>query len=78
MEINLTGTKEIVIAAAVTVSTDKLTTNRIVELPKEKIVRCFFDELNEPVILWEGAAYDAIGQWTDSDVEARVLELFNV
>lgn len=28
------------------------------------------------IILWEGAAYDAIGQWTDQDVEDRIIELF--
>jgi hypothetical protein len=29
------------------------------------------------VVLWEGAAYDAIGQWTDQDVEDRIIELFS-
>lgn len=28
-------------------------------------------------VLWEGAAYDAIGQWTDQDVEDRIIELFS-
>lgn len=27
------------------------------------------------LLLWSDAAYDAIGQWTDSDVEARVKEI---
>jgi hypothetical protein len=27
--------------------------------------------------LWEGDAYTAIGQWTDSQVQSRVLELIN-
>jgi hypothetical protein len=26
-------------------------------------------------VLWTGAAYDSIGQWTDADAHARVLEL---
>lgn len=29
-----------------------------------------------PIRLWEGDAYDAIGQWTDEDVTTRLLELF--
>ena len=29
------------------------------------------------IVLWRGAAYDAIGQWTDQDVEARIIELFS-
>lgn len=28
------------------------------------------------IILWEGAAYDAIGQWTDTDVQNRINELY--
>jgi hypothetical protein len=28
-----------------------------------------------PIILWEGAAYDAAGDYTQAQVEARVLEL---
>ena len=37
----------------------------------------FYDELDEPVVIWEGAAYDAAGQWTDSDVQARLIELYS-
>jgi hypothetical protein len=29
------------------------------------------------ITLWEGDAYDEIGQWTDSDVNARILEIVN-
>lgn len=29
----------------------------------------------KPLILWEGEAYDAIGQWTDEQAEARIIEL---
>jgi hypothetical protein len=28
-------------------------------------------------VLWQGAEYDAIGQWTDQDVEDRIIELFS-
>lgn len=28
------------------------------------------------VTLWESDYYDRIGQWTDSDVESRLIELF--
>jgi len=37
------------------------------------------DELGNPIkrilVLWEGEAYDAIGQWTDEQAEARIKEL---
>lgn len=29
------------------------------------------------IVLWQDAAYDAIGQWTDSDVQARIIELYS-
>lgn len=29
------------------------------------------------ITLWEGEAYDAIGQWTDEDVKNRLFELYN-
>jgi hypothetical protein len=55
----------------------QLTVVRVVDLPKKKIVRCFLEELDEPVVLWEGDAYDAAGQWTDADVEAKLNELYS-
>ena len=30
------------------------------------------------VVLWENESYDAIGQWTDSDVTARIKEIYNL
>lgn len=49
--------------------------SRIVDLPQEKIVRAFFEEIPQPLVLWEGDAYDAIGNWTQDQANARVLEL---
>jgi hypothetical protein len=54
-----------------------LTVNRIVDLPKQKVVRCFIEELEDPIVLWKAEAYDAIGQWTDTDVTNRLNELYN-
>jgi hypothetical protein len=28
------------------------------------------------IVLWEGEAYDAIGQWTDTDVANRIKEIY--
>ena len=30
---------------------------------------------NLSLVLWEGDAYDAAGQWTDADAEARIAAL---
>jgi hypothetical protein len=77
MQINLSNPKKVVLQEEKSKTVTTLTVNRIVDLPKKKIVRAFVEELDKPVVLWEGAAYDAAGQWTDSDVQARLTELYS-
>ena len=77
MQINLQNPKKVVLQEEKSKTVTTLTVARIVDLPKKKVVRAFIEELDEPVVLWEGAAYDAAGQWTDSDVEARLTELYS-
>ena len=76
MQINLSNPKKVVLQEEKSKTVTTLTVNRIVDLPKKKIVRAFVEELDEPVVLWEAASYDAIGQWTDTDVQARLTELY--
>jgi hypothetical protein len=77
MQINLQNPTKVVLQEEKSKTVTTLTVARIVDLPKKKVVRAFVEELDEPVVLWEGAAYDAIGQWTDSNVEARLTELYS-
>lgn len=77
MQINLQNPKKVVLQEEKSKTVTTLTVSRIVDLPKKKVVRAFVEELDEPVVLWEGEAYDAAGQWTDSDVEARLTELYS-
>ena len=77
MNITLTNPKKIVLQEEKSKTVSTLTVNRVVDLPKQKIVRCFIEELDDAIVLWEGAAYDAAGQWTDANVEARLIELYN-
>ena len=77
MNITLNSPKKIVLQEEKSKTVSTLTVNRVVDLPKQKIVRCFIEELDEAIVLWEGAAYDAAGQWTDANVEARLIELYN-
>ena len=77
MQISLTNPKKVVLQEEKSKTVTTLTVARIVDLPKKKVVRAFVEELDEPVVLWEGAAYDAIGQWTDANVEARLTELYS-
>jgi hypothetical protein len=77
MQISLTNPKKVVLQEEKSKTVTTLTVSRIVDLPKKKMVRAFIEELDEPVVLWEGEAYDSIGQWTDSNVEARLAELYS-
>lgn len=51
----------------------------------DKMVKCKFNLIADDgqkydypeVTLWEGDAYDAIGAWTDADVDARIEELLS-
>jgi hypothetical protein len=77
MEITLQTPQTIVIKPEETKTLEKLTVMRMVDLPAQKKVKVFVKELKEPVTLWEGAEYDSIGQWTDSDVQAKLTELYS-
>jgi hypothetical protein len=76
MQINLENPKKVVLQEEKSKTISTITIERIVDLPKKKMVRCFIEELDEPVVLWEGAAYDAAGQWTDADVQAKLTALY--
>jgi len=66
MQINLQNPKKVV-----------LQEEKSKTVTTKKVVKAFVEELDEAVVLWQGAAYDAAGQWTDSDVEARLTELYS-
>lgn len=77
MLINLQTPKTVVTTPEKTKTFNTLTVERVVDLPSKKVVKCFVKELKEAVILWEGEAYDQIGQWTDSDVQSKLTELYS-
>jgi hypothetical protein len=83
MQINLTNPKQIVTEAkTLIISPEKITTinsikvTNILDDPINKKVLASTKEVGN-LILWEGAAYDAIGQWTDTDVQNRILEIYS-
>jgi hypothetical protein len=77
MKINLQSPKKVVLQEEKSKTVSTLTVTRVVDLPKKKIVRAFVEEIDGAIVLWEGAAYDAIGQWTDANVQARLTELYS-
>jgi hypothetical protein len=76
MKITLSTQKEIVVVAEQVKTVNEISINRMVDLPQQKKVLVFTNELGQ-VVLWEGTTYDAIGQWTDQDVIARLNELYS-
>jgi hypothetical protein len=77
MAISLNNPLKVVLQPEKSVTVSELKISRVVDIPGQKIVRCFVEQLEEPIVLWEGAAYDSIGQWTDSDVTTRLNQLYN-
>ena len=76
MRVDLNGTKTITVVPAQTKTLSSLTIDRVVDLQGDKKVFAIINELYEPVDLWVGADYDAVGQWTDTDVANRIREIF--
>jgi len=76
MTITLSAATTQVIVPQKTKTISTLTVQRMVDLPAQKIVKVFVQELNDPIIVFSGASYDAAGQWTDSDITAALLAKF--
>lgn len=77
MKITLQNPKKVVLQEEKSKTVSTLTVTRVVDLPKKKIVRAFVEEVDGAITLWEGAAYDAAGQWTDTDVQNRLVQLYS-
>lgn len=59
------------------ISTSSLTIEKIEDFPTERKVIAYTDHQDARVIvLWEGDAYDTIGQWTDDDVINKIKEIY--
>jgi len=75
MDIIFDPPREIVAVPQQTKLVDKLTVTQIVDWSEIKTVTASVKELGT-ITLWQGDAYDQIGQWTDADVQNRILELY--
>jgi hypothetical protein len=74
MKITFETPKEVVIVKELKMSISEVTINQVTDNASAKRVTAETQELGI-LVLWEKEAYDAIGQWTDTDVLARVNEL---
>lgn len=59
------------------VEIDKIEIYEMIDNPVKKTVWVTCNNHPTRILLWEKEAYDAIGQWTETDVTNRVLELYS-
>lgn len=60
---------------AIQIRTSSLEVLYVQDIPSMKKIVAKTKELGD-VVLWESDSYERVGQWTDSDVETRLIELF--
>lgn len=75
MQIQFINPTDVVVVTEKKVTIEKLTINELVDLPNRKMVVAKTTEVGT-IVLWKDADYDAIGQWTDTDVIARIEQLY--
>lgn len=75
MVINLPSEVTVREIPAVTVKTSKIEILSVEDNPNQKKIVVHTKQLGK-ITLWESENYDMIGQWTDSDIETRLIELF--
>lgn len=74
MTITLDTQKEVVLVKELKVKLNEITVLELKDLPEQKKVEAITKEIGV-IVLWEGEAYDAIGQWTDTDVINKLKSL---
>lgn len=70
--ISLGTTVNYTVKAAVVKSLTEVTVQRWVDRPLDKVVIAWVNEIPGPITLWSGADYDAIGNWTEAQAEAKL------
>ena len=57
------------------IKTDKIEIKQIVDDVTNKTVSVITKQFGT-ILLWEGTAYDRIGQWTDDDVKSKLISMY--
>ena len=60
---------------AIQIKATSIEVTSMVDDPTTKTVTVNTNSILGTVVLWDGAAYDAIGEWTNEDVKKRLIEL---
>lgn len=80
MEVKLDNPKTIIVKEEETITSDTITINEVTDNGTSVIALIIFKGKDpilktKSIILWDGDDYDAIGQWTDDDVQNRIKEI---
>jgi hypothetical protein len=74
--VSLGGSKVVKQIPARDITISSVTIESIIDSSKDKTVTAIVKGYPGNIVLWEGAAYDAIGQWTDADVISKIKEIY--
>lgn len=82
-ELILTSTTRVVIVTKeeVGIDTDKISIDSVIDNGNSVITKISFFNQNgytKELLLWEGQDYINIGDWVDSDVNSRIIELLGL
>lgn len=75
MKIQFDSKKIITIVKAQTKDFTEIEVMQVTDFNERKKVVANIKDIGQ-VVLWEGADYDAIGQWTDTDVVNKLKEIY--
>lgn len=73
--INLGKTVNYAVQKQVTKELTTITVLRWVDNPTKQVVMAWVKELQTPIVLWEGAAYVAIGNWTEQQAQDQLKKV---
>ncbi len=76
--INFSGEKTLLTIPQREVKSDKVTILKFEDDPNEKVVTAFIKESPGKIVLWKGADYDAVGDWTTQNVIDKINSLYNL
>ena len=75
MDVIFSSPKDIVLHPEQKITLDKLTILQMTDFPERKVVRVNTVEIGT-IVVFQGAEYDAIGQWTDTDVVNKIKSMY--
>ena len=74
MKVTFAQPKKIIVVPERTKTISEVEILEITDSPQRKTITVNTDAIGM-IVLWEGAEYDAIGQWTTTDIIARIKEI---